>query len=58
VADYICNLKQMGQSGNPKPPEFREDIWAELGLEVGQIGEIVSLAEQEAEKSEILLSLM
>ena len=58
VADYICNLKQMGQSGNPKPPQFREDVWESLGLNVEQIGEIVSLAEQEAEKSEILLSLM
>jgi putative nucleotidyltransferase with HDIG domain len=58
VADYICNLKRMGQSGNPKPPEFRQEIWEELGLNVESINEIVKVAEEEAEKSEILLSLM
>lgn len=57
VADYICNLKNIGQSGNVKPPAFREDIWASIGLDVEKIPEILAIAEKESEKSEILLSL-
>ena len=57
VADYICNLKNIGQSGNPRPPQFREDIWSSLGLNIDKINDIVASADQEAQKSEILLSL-
>ena len=57
VADYICNLKKIGQSGNPKPPSFREEIWSSIGLDVEKIPEILAVAEKESEKSEILLSL-
>ena len=57
VADYICNLKNIGQSGNVRPPEFRDDVWASLGLNIDKINEIVAAADQEAQKSEILLSL-
>jgi putative nucleotidyltransferase with HDIG domain len=57
VADYICNLKKIGQSGNPRPPQFREDVWTGLGLNIEKINEIVARADEEAQKSEILLSL-
>lgn len=57
VADYVCNLKKLGHSGNPKPPEFRADIWEELGLDIESINEIMAVVEDESQKSEILLSL-
>lgn len=57
VSDYICNLKGLGQSGNAKPPQFNQKVWEGLGLEIEMITEILDIADEEAKKSEILLSL-
>jgi len=57
IADYICNLKKIGHSGNPKPPPFNDEIWRSVGLHESKIPEILAIAEKESEKSEILLSL-
>ena len=58
IADYICNLKQLGQSGNTVPPLFNQGIWETLGLKLEMIEEILDRADEAAQKSEILLSLM
>ncbi|MBF0244734.1 MAG: HDOD domain-containing protein [Planctomycetes bacterium] len=57
VADYICNLKALGQSGNTVPPPFNQSVWGELGLEITMISDIMDIVDVEAKKSEILLSL-
>ena len=57
LADYICNLKKIGQSGNPVPPAFRNEIWRELGIFEGDLPSIIEEAHKESEKSDILLSL-
>lgn len=57
VADYICNLKGLGQSGNAAPPLFHQEVWESLGLNIDMIGEILDITDEESKKSEILLSL-
>lgn len=57
IADYICNLKKLGQSGNVKPPEFNQQVWEHLGLDVSMIDKIMEVVDQEEKKSEILLAL-
>lgn len=57
IADYICNLKGFGQSGNTVVPYFDPMPWKRLGLDVGIITDVMDEVEKEAAKSEILLAL-
>lgn len=57
IADYICNLKQIGQSGNSVPPPLEQDVWDYLHLDIKHIDDIVERVDEEVQKSEILLSL-
>lgn len=57
VADYICNMKNLGQSGNSVPPYFNQDVWDMLGLKIEMITVILEAVDSEAKKSEILLAL-
>ncbi len=57
IADYICNLKKLGQSGNVRPPELVQETWDSLGLDVAMLDDIMAKVEEEVHKSEILLAL-
>lgn len=57
VADYICNLKKLGQSGNAVVPKMNQAIWESLGLNIDKIDDIMDVVDEESQKSEVLLSL-
>ncbi|MBN1436636.1 MAG: HDOD domain-containing protein [Sedimentisphaerales bacterium] len=56
MADYICHNQVLGDSGNPSP-SYDYRVREELDLTVEKIGEIMQTVHEEAEKSDILLSL-
>lgn len=57
VANYICNLQKLGNSGDNTAPAFFHSIWKRLGFQVSDISAIVDNITEESSKSEILLSL-
>jgi len=57
LADYIANFKPLGQSGNPSPPPYDEQVWHDLGIDKSEMPEILNKVESEAQRSQILLSL-
>ncbi len=56
MADYICNNQHLGNSGNPCPM-YDQRVREHLGLTPDKIGELMGYVEQEAAKSDVLLSL-
>ena len=56
-ANYICNREHIGNSGDSCAPAFFYSTWKRLGLQVGDIAEVVDLVKVQAEKSTILLAL-
>lgn len=58
IANYICNLEKLGNSGDSSAPAFQHAIWKQLGLAVQDISEIVDAVKEESKHSEILLSFM
>lgn len=57
MADYICHNQKLGESGNPDP-SYDQRVREELFLTPEKIGEIMGMVTEEAENSEILLSLL
>ena len=58
AANYICNLEQIGNSGDSVAPAFFQSVWKKLGLGVGDITPIADQVREESKKSEILLSFL
>lgn len=56
LADYICHNQQLGESGNPSP-SYDNRIREELNLTPDRITELMDQVQNEAEQSEILLSI-
>ena len=56
MADYICHSQRLGESGN-HAPTYDNRIREELALTPDRIAEIMDVVEEEASKSEVLLSL-
>ena len=56
MADYICHNQGLGDSGNPSA-SYDHRVREELNLTPDKIADLMGLVEEEAEKSEILLSL-
>jgi HD-like signal output (HDOD) protein len=56
MADYICHNQGLGESGN-NSPGYDNRIREELALTPDKIAEIMDVVEEEASKSEVLLSL-
>mgnify|MGYP006290992863 FL=1 len=57
VANYICNIEDLGDSGNPKP-QMIPHIWKELGLEVSDISDVVDLIHEAEGQSDILMAFV
>lgn len=57
LADYICNHQNLGYSGNCRIMEFPAESFEMLKLDVEVIPDILLRVHQEAEKSDILLSI-
>ena len=56
MADYICHNQGLGDSGNPSA-SYDHRVREELNLTPEKIADLMSVVEEEAAKSEILLSL-
>ncbi len=57
MADYICHNQGLGESGNPSP-SYDNRVREELNLSTERITELMDQVQNEADQSEILLSLM
>ena len=57
VANYVCNNQRIGDGGDLADPGWTQAVWKELGLSVGDISLVVDEINEEAKKSEILLTL-
>jgi len=57
VADYICNLDRLGSSGNGAVPAYHLDAWQMFDLTEEDLPILRKLTEEEAKKSQIMLSL-
>ncbi|MBN1676865.1 MAG: HDOD domain-containing protein [Kiritimatiellae bacterium] len=57
TANYICNLKKVGNGGDLIAPAFEIGVWRRLGLTVPDIEGIVASIAEESKLSETLLSL-
>lgn len=58
IADYICNYKKIGFSGNFAAPVYSSKIWNYLNLSIEEIPKIVEDVEKEFQHSQVLLSLL
>jgi putative nucleotidyltransferase with HDIG domain len=58
IANYICNQQTIGDSGNSAAPAFLQGAWKQLGLSVSDISDVVDLVNEEAAKSEVLMSFV
>ena len=56
-ANYICNREHIGDSGDSTAPAFFYSAWKKLGLQVGDIAEVVDQVKIQSKKSTILLAL-
>jgi putative nucleotidyltransferase with HDIG domain len=57
-SNYICNLENLGNSGDVGAPSFSETVWEELGLDLGDIAGIVERISRESAHSEILMAFV
>lgn len=57
AANHVCNTEKIGAGGDPAPV-FLPAVWQRLGLPQNEIPGIVKKIHEEAEKSEIMLSLV
>jgi len=58
AANFICNIRQLGNSGDSTAPAFFFHIWKDMGLDVNDIPVLVDLIQKESVKSEVLLSFI
>ena len=58
TANYICNLENIGDSGDAVAPSFFKSVWVRLGLEISDISDVVDEVNEEARNSEVLLSFL
>lgn len=58
TANYVCNMEQLGSSGDNNVPVFIIGVWKRIGLRVRDIQGIVKEIKAGAEHSETLLSFM
>ena len=56
IANYICNTKGIGHSGDYKPL-LLVDVWKFMNLEMNIVPEIMDQVEKELQESELFLSL-
>ncbi len=57
LADFIANHQNLGFSGNFRAPDFPRDSFNALGLETGDIPNILAAVQIEAAKSELLTAI-
>ncbi len=57
VANFVCNQQHIGDGGDLADPVWKQAVWKELGLSVGDIATVVDEINEESKKSEILLAL-
>lgn len=57
VANYICNLQKIGDSGDAAPV-FQHTAWKSLGLGIPDVAKVVDRINEEAKESETLLAFM
>ena len=58
MANYICNVEKIGNSGDETAPAFFHSVWKRMGLEAADIPPIIEKVREESEKSEILLAFV
>lgn len=58
IANYICNLQKIGDSGDAASPVFTHSAWKDLGLGIQDIAGVVDQVNEEAKTSETLLAFM
>lgn len=58
AANYICNFRMIGNSGDAAAPVCSSETWKELKLAEEDYYAIMDVIVMESEKSEVLLSLM
>ncbi len=58
MANYICNVKKIGNSGDETAPAFFHSVWKRMGLEAADIPPMIEKVKEESEKSEILLTFI
>lgn len=56
TANHICNIEQLGDSGDATASSYHVGVWKRLGLRVRHIREIVEEVNEAAEQSETLLA--
>ena len=58
AANYICNLAQLGDSGDAVAPAFFRSVWNKLGINTDDLPAIMELVKVESQKSEILMAFV
>ena len=58
MANYVCNVKKIGNSGDETAPAFFHSVWKRMGLEASDIPPMIEKVKEESEKSEILLTFI
>jgi len=58
AANFICNLRRIGNSGDSTAPSFVFGVWKHLGFDADDIPLVVDKIQEESAKSEILLSFL
>nr|HDN00253.1 HDOD domain-containing protein [Deltaproteobacteria bacterium] len=58
MANYICNVEKIGNSGDETAPAFFQSIWKRMDLEAADIPLMIEKVKEEFEKSEILLTFI
>ncbi len=57
-ANYICNLKKLGDCGDTTAPSLQQKIWLKIGLTVKDISDTVDHIVEESRNSEVLMAFL
>ncbi len=58
AANYLCNLVQIGESGDAVAPAFFRGVWKRLGVDVEDIPCIIEQMKSESKNSDLVLTLL
>ena len=58
VANYICNMCSLGESGDSTAPTASSATWNHLGISESDISRLAELVKEEAEKADTMLALL